>query len=522
MRQYLVRKSTIVILVVFVCVGFSIFIRGNDLKPLERTVDVNLLANQQSGIDYLETFDNAELKNGIDEITYIGYKNIKDFYTVDYLSETNDDLSEYRISFEVLYIKSLDLLYIDVSLIDTYNNIVDTMTLNGYAFKDTDEIRNVEFDLYGYSFYATDLLSDDTIDEVAINSNFVLAIMTGDGGVSGGIVYPIVNVSNSIVGIDDAINNAEAYLNPPDIWYDGPMKYFMWKVKLEMAKDDFIINSALETEAIEDGKLVGSNGYIGNQSNSTWDSWEYGLSNLGDAGCGIFAMFNFLKDTGYDPHLSTLIALTQLMNADVAFGLFGTNAYPDDMLFMETTVFDSIIQNYIIPIAVDVIPKIAATLINTQFENASDWWLRWFGWTYDVQVVATTAVIETAFFALFVTADALVEWYWSSTSSVTEVLSLYGFNDMSNTTNLDSFITNSEGSQYFIVSFWYDIESSTNTIDFTGSAHTVFVRRLSTGNFRVFNLYGNGIYYDYTDLYKVIDSDLNYARIKLLSGIGFY
>jgi hypothetical protein len=82
MRQALVRKSTIVILVIFVFVGISIFIRENDLKPLERTVDVNLLANQQSGNDYLETFDNSELKNGVDEITYIGYKNIKDFYTL--------------------------------------------------------------------------------------------------------------------------------------------------------------------------------------------------------------------------------------------------------------------------------------------------------------------------------------------------------------------------------------------------------------------------------------------------------
>ncbi len=218
MRQSLVRKSAIIILVFFVFVVSSILIRGNDLKPLERTVDVNLLANQQSGKDYLETFDNSELKNGIDEITYIGYKNIKDFYTVDYLSEINNDLSDYLISFEVLYIKSLDLLYVDVSLFDAQNIVVDTMTLNGYAFEEIDGKRNIKFDLYGYSFYSTDLLSDDAIDEIAINSNFYLAIMIDGGGGSGGVVYPIVNVSNSIVGIDDVIDNAEAYLNPPDIW----------------------------------------------------------------------------------------------------------------------------------------------------------------------------------------------------------------------------------------------------------------------------------------------------------------
>jgi hypothetical protein len=217
------------------------------------------------------------------------------------------------------------------------------------------------------------------------------------------------------------------------------------------------------------------------------------------------------------------------MNADVAFGLFGTNAYPEDMVFMETTVFDSIIQNYIIPIAIDIIPGIAATLINVQFENASEWWLRWFGWTYDVQVVATTAIVETAFFALFVTADALVEWYWSSTSSVTEVLSLYGITDMSNTTNLDTFITNSEESQYFIITFWHDIESSTNTIDFTGKAHTVFVRRLSTGKFRAYNYnpytYQNVDYNPYKDfdtLWEVYDAttpSITDARLKILSGI---
>jgi hypothetical protein len=534
MKKSLVRTLAVIIFFFIVFMGVS-FIRGNSLKPLERVVDVNLLANQQSGKEYLEFFHNSKLNNEVDKVTFIGHKFVKDFYSVEYLSETNDDLSDYRISFEVLYIKSLDLLYIDVSLIDTHNIVVDTMTLNGYAFEDIDGNRNIKFDLYGYSFYSTDLLSNENIDEIAINSNFYLAIMIDGGGGSGGIVYPIVNVSNSIVGIDDAIENAETYLNPPDIWYDGPMKYFMWKIKLEMARDDFIHNSALETTAINNNQLVGFNGYIGNQNNPLWDSWKYGASNLGDAGCGIFAMFNFLKNTGYNPHLSTLIALTQLMNADVAFGLFGTNAYPEDMLFMETTVFDSIIQNYIIPIAIDIIPGIAATLINAQFENASDWWLRWFGWTYDVQVVATTAIIETAFFALFVTADALVEWYWSSTSSVTEVLSLYGITDMSNTTNLDTFITNSEESQYFIITFWHDIESSTNTIDFTGGAHTVFVRRLSTGKFRAYNfnpksVYNSSLniyedsrmYKDFDILWEIFDATtptLAEARIKILSGI---
>lgn len=495
------------------------FTRDN-LKPLERTVDVSLISNQQAGNEYLSTFNDAQLNVSDEKIDYTGYKYVKDFYTVDYLSNSSFDVSDYVISFDVLYIKLLDLLYIDVYLIDFDGEVVESISLNGYAKEDGDGYRDIKFDLYGYSFYSTDMFSPDAIDEISMNHNLRFLMMDDSGGGGGGVTYPIVNISNSIVGIDDAVNNAEEYLNPPDVWYDGPMKYFMWKVKLDMAKKDFQHNTIVNNSTT-------ISGYIGDQHLSKWDSWKYGLSNLGNAGCGIFAMFNLFKSTGYTPSLPTLVAVTQLMNADIVFGLFGTNGYPVGTSFSSTTVFDSIVSNVLVPIAFEIIPQIAVTIINAEFENAAQWWIDWFGWTYDIQVGLTIAVLEAAFFSVYLTTHALVEWYWSSVHSMSEVLSLYGINNISNTTNLDTFVSNTAGSQYFIVNLWWDSVPSTNTIDVLSGAHSVFVRRI--GNiYRAYNFdpaYES--YTDFTNLYEIFDYsrynrgtyNLSQARLKILSGM---
>lgn len=508
MLKHFFKKQSIIILF-FLCsvLVYGFFSQENVI--IERTIEVDLLTNKQSGMNYLNSLDNSDLNISSDKINYIGYKNVDDFYSVDYLSETNSNLPKYKMSFEVLYIVSLDLLYLDVSLIDN-NNIVDKVTLNGYVIEYEDGNKDIQFDYYGHTFYSSEVINDTNIDKLAITSIFELDMLDGGGG---GIAYPIVSVSNSIVGLDSAIDNAKEYLNPPDVWYDGPMKYLMWKIKLEMARKDFEHNSQLTL-------ATGADGYINDQSSQNWDSWDYGLSTLGDAGCGIFGMYNFLRSTNYTPNLPSLIALVQLLNADVAFGAFGTNAYPSGMFFTETPIFNSIIQNVIIPIAEDIIPDIAQSLIDAEFENMSDWWLKWFGWTYDAQVLITTGVIETAFFGFFATTDLLVEWYWSTVSSATEVLSLFGIDDISNTTNLDTFLTNAVTSQYFIISYWHYSVPSTNTIDVLGGAHTVFVRRVGS-MYRVYNLYGNGNYYEFSDIYKIIDSDLSNARLKLLSGMSF-
>jgi hypothetical protein len=507
MKNFLKKQFIVVLLVMCGVLGLGIF--GNQNLALERIIDVDLLSNQQQGMNYLNSLDDSHLSISGEKINYVGYKNVDDLYSADYLSETNSDISDYKMSFDVLYILALDLLYLDISLIDADNNVVDKVTLNGYAIEYDNGKRDIQFDYYGYTFYSSEVISDGNVDKLSLTAIFEL-MMTDDGG--GGTIYPIVSVSNSIVGLDSAIENAKDYLNPPDVWYDGPMKYLMWKIKLELARKDFEHNSSLSTV------VGGTDGYINDQNDSKWDSWDYGLSTLGGAGCGIFGMYNFLRSTNSTLDLPSLIALVQLLNADVAFGAFGTNVYPSDMSFSETSIFDSIIQNVIIPIATDIIPGLTQSLIDAEFADKDDWWYTWFGWTYDAQLLITTASLEVAFLGLFATSDFFVEWYWSSVRSVTEVLSLYGIDDISNTSNLDTFVTNSSASQYFILSYWHGSVPTTNTIDVLGGAHTVFVRRVGD-IYRVYNLNGYGSTSDFSNLYLIIDSTLSAARLKILSGM---
>jgi hypothetical protein len=93
MIKSLLRTLAVIIFFFLVFMGVS-FIRGNSLKPLERVVDVNLLANQQSGKEYLEFFHNSKLNNEVYEDSRM-YKDFDILWEI--FDATTPTLAEARI-----------------------------------------------------------------------------------------------------------------------------------------------------------------------------------------------------------------------------------------------------------------------------------------------------------------------------------------------------------------------------------------------------------------------------------------
>ncbi|MDR0831993.1 MAG: hypothetical protein LBM99_03770 [Bacillales bacterium] len=484
-------------------------------KIIERTVDSKLISNQQLGFDYLSSFNNFQLEQNENSISYKGSRSVTDFYQVEYLSNTNEDLLDYTFTFDALFINILDLLCLNVYLNDEIGNIIEEEKIYGYALINENGDRDIKFDIYGYTFYSSDIGIENEVDNVALNSAFQFANIDPNGG--GAVIYPILNVSNSIVGIASAINNAHQFLQPPDLFWDDPLAYIMYYAKLEWAKSDFIHNNALNQNA----STKQPNDFIWHQNESKWEQWKFGAGNLRNNGCGIFAMYNFMYDTGTKVDLPSLIAVTQILNADVVFGFLGVNPYPSG-LFIETSVFGAIFTQFIIPIANNIIPQIARTLVDLEFEVMPAWWTHWFGWTYGAQVVITTAVIELAFLEAICVIGIVAEIYWSTMHNMANVLSLYGFgNNTYVKTTLSSFELEASNSRYMIICQFNGI--SNGNVNILDGAHYYYVRRVIGGvvnNFQAINRELNLNYNDNKDsLYKFID-DTN-ATTLFMVGMVF-
>jgi len=277
---------------------------------------------------------------------------------------------------------------------------------------------------------------------------------------------------------------------------------------MEMVKNDFKHNAALTRPT----------GFINDQNNSKWKNWKFGLSTIYDSGCGVIAMYNFLRDTGNNPDFATLIALTQLCNADLAYGIFGANPVPEEylqLLALEAMiVFDLIIY----PIAAALVPAVAAVIV-ANYIAEQPWWMQIIlGLNYVAAVAATTAVIEAALFTAVVTANVFIANYFDDLHDIADVLGLFKLNNIYSTISYSSFNNHLSGYRYSIISFWNGVGSN-GLIDFSQGAHTVYVKRYYQTNEFVDYNNGNSCLSPQSQFYKIITSNQSDVNKLFISGL---
>ncbi len=502
------HKSFIVTMALVLLFVFVMFLsQGKQIQLVEREVNADLLKSE-NGLEYLASFNDAELDLRDNSIFYTGNKPVSSFYEVEYLSDPN--FSDYTLNFEITYIKELDILFMDVLLLDRFGETVEREKVFGYVVVDEAGNEDIEFDLYGFSFMGSELGIHEPVEKTAMNMLVHKALMELEdgGGGGGGVVYPILNVSYSIVGLDEAKDNAKKLVNPPNLLHDGPIKYIMHAAKMEMVKNDFKHNAALTRPT----------GFINDQNNSKWKNWKFGLSTIYDSGCGVIAMYNFLRDTGNNPDFATLIALTQLCNADLAYGIFGANPVPEEylqLLALEAMiVFDLIIY----PIAAALVPAVAAVIV-ANYIAEQPWWMQIIlGLNYVAAVAATTAVIEAALFTAVVTANVFIANYFDDLHDIADVLGLFKLNNIYSTISYSSFNNHLSGYRYSIISFWNGVGSN-GLIDFSQGAHTVYVKRYYQTNEFVDYNNGNSCLSPQSQFYKIITSNQSDVNKLFISGL---
>lgn len=505
------KKQNIFFLIV--AIAFSLFLGFTKelQKPNDQTINTKLNSAQKQDYDYLCSLKSPSIEVSNTKICFTGGIEIEEFDQIDYLSTNNRKYDDYTISFDALYMSQIDLLFLDVYINDENGNNIGIEEIYGYSLINDEGNMDILYDFYGYTFYSSDFGTTETIENVVSHS--ICQSIIGDD-LGGSIIYPILSVSNAIVGIDDAIVNAQNRFQPPDIFEDGPIEYIMYYSKLKIIKDDFLHNSNNNLNP----EYRQPQGYIYSQSDSKWTNWKYGLGTISSSGCGIISMYNFLISTGYQPDLPTLIALTQLLNADVLYGKFGTNTYPPGTFFISSDVFESVFTNYVLPIAMSIIPNISLVIYNLGFSYIQSWWESWFGSIPSNQSIFTTALIETAFIDTIAVLEVFVEWYWRSLRNIVDVISIFGFNNIYTATSLMDLITNSIVSQYFIINIWNYVDANGLPI-LTGGSHSFFVIRhgnqFNAINKRT-NKYGNDIY---SSLSNLIDINSAKAQEKFISGI---
>lgn len=491
--------------IVLIGIAFTGY-QQTSVVAVERTIDASILFSNQHGVEYLDSYKNAELVITDNRIGYKAQKQVRDFYEVEYLSNSN--FSDYILAFEVTYIKTLDILFLDIVLHNKQGDIVETEKVFGYVTVDDNGNEDILFDFYGYYFLGSDFGINSFVEQTSASLTIHNVLADIDGG-GGSIVYPILNISYSIVGLDQAKSNALNIVQPPSLLVDGPVKYLMYAAKLIMIQNDFNHNSS-QTKPV---------GFINDQNNSKWTNWKFGISTMYDSGCGIIAMYNFLYDTGNNPDLATLIALTQLSNADLAYGIFGTNPIPEEYLQLlalsSMVLFDLIIY----PIAAILVPGVAAVIV-ANFISQQPWWMQIIlGLNYGAAVVATTITIEAALFASVVTANVFIANYFSDLHDIADVLSLYNLTNISTSLAYNSYTSNLSNYRYSIVSYWNGLGSN-GLIDFGQGAHTIYVKRDPADTSKFID-YNNGNYYlsSSSTVYSMINSNFSNANKQFISGI---
>jgi hypothetical protein len=148
--KFLRRLTLCITFFVAVFVGIVSYNRidsSNDI--IGRIVNADLLSENRYGVEYLNSFNNADLVITDNKINYSSEKLVKDFYEIEYLSDFNS--AYYTVSFEVTYIKLLDLLFLDILLQNHLGDVIEQENFFGYVT--VDENGNIYFSMGAHTVY---------------------------------------------------------------------------------------------------------------------------------------------------------------------------------------------------------------------------------------------------------------------------------------------------------------------------------------------------------------------------------
>ncbi|MDR2822897.1 MAG: hypothetical protein LBV58_05125 [Acholeplasmatales bacterium] len=221
-------------------------------------------------------------------------------------------------------------------------------------------------------------------------------------------------------------------------------------------------------------------GYINDQNNRKWEDWDFGLTTMKNAGCGVISIYNFLYSTGTQVDLATLIALVQYSNADLLLGYFGTNPIPEDLMFIGSNLIFTLFNIIAYPIIIEIVIPVVAGLIVALEIGLLSWFYQIFLWpNYPALVLGVSSVLQIAFSVAIFSIETFVSYYFWQLNDITDVLGLYGVNNsLTSYWPLNDFTSFEQGaalqSKYIILTFFNELSSDGN-INIEKGIHTIFI-----------------------------------------------
>lgn len=444
-------------------------------------------SHQNESYTHLMSYDNSSLrkKDGVYEFhgeTCITIKN--DFVPI----KRKIDNHLPKISIDAVCISDLGILTIDVSSDQTA-----AKRINGFPLLKSDGTYDVSLDFGHGTIFASEILVADSLTCI---ENLVIDKETTT-------LYPIASISLSLATYASATSLAFSYVKVPNLFVDGPTEYAMYEAKLAIAAAHYAANK----------KNKNPTSILEVQSNLS--DWHFGIgNNLAKNGCGVIAIFNFLFDSGAKPNLAILIAITELCNADLLWGIFGVNPIPDELFKAASALIEKGFDCFIMPIMMKLIPTLSVTIIGFCSTIVPAWLIPLLGpacaITMDTIIASLSAILLSA--SVFV--KEIMPWYVRNMHDIKDVLNLICANNFSSHPVLGSFGKRMHERRQGVVSFWNKIDKN-GMIDVLGGAHTVYIRKEVDGFYCANN---NKVNIPSQSVYEIIDSNEKNANKKFIWG----
>jgi len=190
------------------------------------------------------------------------------------------------------------------------------------------------------------------------------------------------------------------------------------------------------------------------------------------SGCAVMAIYNFLVSQGKNPHLPSLIALVELMNADFALGLLGMIPFDNSTIAFFTDLFEDavLLITPLLSLTLNFLAvPITNLLITYELLGASWWEALMILASYPIQLAIVTATLQAALITIICSYCWIQTYYFSNYRGIPDILIALGCKIVTKYFSYSSFETNAQNYGFFIITFWNSVS--------TWEAHTIFARR---------------------------------------------
>lgn len=393
-----------------------------------------------------------------------------------------------KSSISAVCVKDLGIMTIDFD-----NQSGGRSTAYGFPFIDEKGKYDVSIDYLGETALASQILSEPAS---LTQSDFLIIDKEPS-------LYPIASISIMFAEYSAALPLAHKCVKVPDLLKDGPIEYALYETKISIACSHYIHNKEKKNPT----------DIINNQND--YADWKFGIgNNLSNNGCGVIAMFNLLFDSTAKPNLALLIALTELCNADLLWGIFGVNPIPDELLKTLPPLIEDCFDYVIAPITAALIPTLSASIYTLGLTATPPWLMPLLAPVYVLSVETIVASLSAVLLSAAMFIKEFIPWYVENMHDIRDVISIVSSKRFDSFSSLSSFDDCIRSKRQGIISFWNNVGND-GKVNIAKGAHTIYIKRQQDG-FYSFNNKRDGVVLD--NAFKAIDFNEQKADKKHIWG----